>query len=320
MTRHTLVLLASAASAVAALLVGCPACSPAGNQVARVQGSVTANDLLSAPVPAVCGHKAGRLVHGIQPGISETHGYMQLAWLGGGVKAKAALLAFGTLNGAREVDAATLLSCSAGTAPWPQVIVFYAHGPTLLGWAYLTDFNLPGIGAPQVTNVHQIVYRNGGIYTEWSTQEAGDGPSYSSLDYSATLRLSGHTIVASDLVGITERQTVNEFLDDLRHGNQAAASLLVAAYGVSVTAASQFHSYPSALAAVPKCYGLADILSGMPRPLAALFKRNLDINRLCALPANASDTKWVALGMRRTGYRTWKILWSSIASGSLGRP
>lgn len=282
----------------------------------RSRFSVTAADLLSAPVPAVCRHPAGRLVNGVQPGLPVSQGTMALAWLHDGAAAKAALTAFGDLSGNGSGDAATLLSCDAGGVAWPQVIAFYSPGPALLGWAYLTDFNLPGIQPGENAFARKITYHNGGIDIEWSTQEPGDPGAIDSLDYSATLRLSGHSIVASNLVGTTELQTADTFLDDLRHGDQAAASQL-AAPGVSAQTASLFRTYPSALAAAPQCYGTAD--PNIPAPLAALIDSggsqqvNQNTQRLCALPSTDPGANWVALGLQRTGFRTWQILWSQSA-------
>jgi hypothetical protein len=256
-------------------------------------------------------HKAGKLVDGVQPGIPAGHGSMQLAWLDRGAKSKAASIAFGDLNGDGEGDAATVLDCFAGGVSWPQIIAFYSRGPTLLGWAYLTDFNLPGIRPQENASVRQITYHHGGIDIEWSTQEEGDSAAVSSLDYSATLRLSGHKIVASDLTGTTEQQTANAFLKDLRHGDETAASRL-AAPAVGAKAARQFRAFPSALAATPKCYGLNDMVT-MPA-LAALDPGGpKQVNRMCVLPSTNSGARWIALGMRHTGFRTWQILWSKTA-------
>src|SRR5215475_5138589 len=241
---------------------------------------------------------------------------MQLAWLHSGAEAQTALTALGDLNGDGTGDAATLLNCNAGGVPWPQVIAFYSHGPTLLGWAYLTSFNLPGIQPQENSFARRITYHNGSVDVEWSTQEDGDPAAVSSLDYSAALRLSGHKIAASDLAGTTEQQTVNAFLNDLRRGDQAAASQL-AAPGVGALAASQLRSHPSALAATPRCYGLIDF--SMPASLQALVDAggpaqvNPNTERLCALPSTDPAASWVALGMRHTGFRTWQILWSQTA-------
>lgn len=282
----------------------------------RSRAPVTINDLLSAPVPAVCTHEAGQLVNGAQPDIPANHGSMELAWLHRGSKARTSFTALGDLNGDGIADAATLLNCFAGGVPWPQVIAFYSHGPTLLGWAYLTDFNLPGHQQGENAYAWQITYRNGGVGIDWSTQDNGDPAAISSLDYSATLHLSGHKIVTSNLAGTTELPTVSTFLSDLRSSDQADASQL-AAPGVGAQAASQFRSYPSALAATPKCYGLNDFT--MPAPLQALIDAggpaqvNPDTERLCALPSTDPGANWVALGMRHTGFRTWQILWSKTA-------
>ena len=279
----------------------------------KTRFSVTATDLLSAPVPAVCRHPAGKLVNGIQPGIPVNQGTMALAWLHGGAVAQAALTAFGNLSGNEPGDAATILNCNAGGVAWPQVIAFYSPGPTLLGWAYLTNFNSPGIQPGENALARKITYRNGGIDIEWSTQEPGDPGAIESLEYSATLRLSGHRIVASNLVGNTELQTVNTFLEYLRRGDQTAASQL-AAPGVGAEAASLFRTYPSALAAAPKCYGTAD--PNIPAPLAALIDSggpqqvNQNTQRLCALPSADPGASWIALGLYHTGFRTWQILWS----------
>ncbi len=283
----------------------------------KSRGPVTASELLSAPVPAVCRHAAGHLVDGIQPGIPANQGSMQLAWLHGGTKAESAFTAFGDLNGDGTGDAATLLNCNAGGVAWPQVIAFYSHGPALLGWADLTDFNLPGIQPQENAFARRITYHDGGVDIEWSTQDEGDAAATSSLDYSATLRLSGHKIVAFNLVGTTERQTMNRFLDDLRRGDQSAADQL-AAPGMGAETASLLRSHPSALAATPRCYGLNDYFT-MPAPLGALIdpggpaQVNPSPDRLCAVPSTDPGANWIAFGLRHTGYRTWQILWSDTA-------
>jgi pimeloyl-ACP methyl ester carboxylesterase len=281
---------------------------------------VTAQELLSAPVPASCEHAAGRLVNGLLPGIPANHGEMQLAWLNTSLLSKSAGTAFGDLNSDGMGDAATVLYCNAGGVSWPDVIAFYAQGQAglkLLAWAYITNFNLPGIRGQENGFVRQIRYQEGAVYAEWSTQDNGDAAATSTLDYSATLRLSGGKIIATNLVGVTERQTVLRFANDLRVGNKTAADAS-AAPGVGEEAASLFRSYPSALNAAPTCYGLNDVFA-MPTPLANLIDQggsgqvNQDTERLCAFPSTDPGADWVALGMHRTGWRTWQVLWAQSA-------
>ena len=324
--NESLARLAGTGTAVIALLVGLLGCSSAhthqdshGKQPSthylNSRAPVTMKGLLSAPVPAACTHKAGKLVNGVQPGIPANHGRMALAWLDRGPKTKATLTAFGDLSGGERGDVATVLECNAGGVAWPEIVAFYSPGPTLLGWAYLTNFNLPGVRYEENAYAWQITNRHGGIYVEWSTQDEGDPGAVSSLDYSATLRLSGHKIVASNLIGTTEAETANAFLKDLVHGDEAAASRL-AAPTVAATAASQFRTFPSALTATLKCYGLNDT---MPGPLAAVIDQgelkqiSPTPDRLCTLRSTDPGARWIALGMRHTGFRTWQILWSKVA-------
>ena len=229
---------------------------------------MTAEDLLSAPVPAVCTHKAGKLVHGAQPGIPADHGVTELAWLDRGPQIKAALTAFGNLSGGGGGDAATVLACNAGGVPWPDIIAFYSPGPKLLGWVTSTEFNLPRIHAQENASALKISYRRGEIEAGWSTQQEGDPAAISSLDYSATLRLSGHKITASNLTGTTSspRHTRSWRICATAAGPQQQLATPTAV----AEAAILIRSFPSTLTATPKCYGLNDQFT-MPAPLAALI-------------------------------------------------
>ena len=131
------------------------------------RGPVTAQELLSAPVPASCEHQAGRLGRRRPAGIPANHGQMQLAWLNSTLLSESVGTAFGDLNGDGTGNAATVLYCNAGGVAWPDVIAFYAQGQAglkLLAWTYVTDFNLPGIQEQENGFVRQIRYQNGAVY------------------------------------------------------------------------------------------------------------------------------------------------------------
>jgi pimeloyl-ACP methyl ester carboxylesterase len=284
------------------------------------RAAATAQELLSAPVPASCRHPAGRLVNGVLPGIPVNHGEMQLAWLNSSPLSESAGTAFGDLNGDGTGDAAAVLYCTAGGVSWPEIIAFYTQGQgrlRLLGWTYITHFNLPGIQGQENGFVRRIRYQDGAVHAEWSTQDNGDAAAVSTLDYSATLRLSGGKIIATNLLGVTERQTVLEFASDLRAGNTAAADALAAA-DAGEQAASLFRSHPSTLNAAPTCYGMNDVFT-MPTPLANLLDQggpdqvSPETERLCAFPSTDPGAGWIALGMQRTGWRTWQVLWAHSA-------
>jgi serine/threonine-protein kinase len=299
------------------LASGTPPASPSAT-VSTPRAHVTAQDLLSAPVPASCQHPAGRLVNGTLPGIPANRGVMELAWTGNPrILTESAATAFGDLNGDGTSDAAAVLYCYAGGVSWPEIIAFYAPGPRLLAWTYITAFNLPGIPAQENAFFRRISYTGGAVYAEWSTQDNGDPAALSTLDYSATLKLAGGKIVATNLAGVTERQTALAFAGDLRAGNQAAAGRLAAA-GVGGQAAGLFKSYPSAFSAAPTCYGTGDTFT-MPAPLATLITQggpgqvSQATERLCAFPSTDPGASWVALGMEKTGWRTWQVMWARSA-------
>ncbi|WP_052270290.1 lipase/acyltransferase domain-containing protein [Streptomyces sp. MUSC 125] len=272
----------------------------------RSRQPVTASSLLSAPVPAACGHPAGKLSSGKLPGVPKGRGVMGLAWVTTG-QPRADLLTFGDLDGDGTGDAAAALYCDAGGVPWPEIIAFYGPGSTLIGHISLSDINLPGHEAGENALVHRLRYTAKGVVVQWSTQQDGAPGASATLDYTATLRWNGHAITASGLTATTERSTVDRFLRALRDHDTITASSL-AADGVAEEAVSQFRSYGDALAATPDCLGpnsdfppsaegLPDV--GGPAYVAA--------TRYCLLPTTAGGATYVVLGMDKTGFQRWQV-------------
>ncbi|MDG5808734.1 alpha/beta hydrolase [Streptomyces ossamyceticus] len=267
---------------------------------------VTARSLLSAPVPAACGHRAGKLVDGKLPGIPEIHGVMGLSWVETD-RPRSDLVAFGDLNRDGASDAAATLYCNAGGVSWPEIIAFYERGPTLLGSVSLSTINLPEHEPGQNAHVHRLRYADGGVVTQWSTQQDGDPAASATLDYTATLRWDGNAVAASGVSATTERATVGRFLSALRRNDTSAASAM-AAPGVGANSAERFRVYPHALAAEPTCYGPN---SDFP-PNAGGFgsigvPEIVDAERYCLLPTSAEGGEYVVLGMAKTGFQRWQV-------------
>jgi pimeloyl-ACP methyl ester carboxylesterase len=274
---------------------------------------VTATDLLSAPVPASCQHKAGTLRNGKLPGIPADRGVMRLAWkLGSESAQQGNLLVLGDLTGDGVGDAAAVLYCDAGGVPWPEMVSFYTHGPTLLGTVFLDDVNLPGHDPGENALVHQLRYRNSAVTVGWTTQQNGDPGAFGTLDYSATLRWNGSKIVVSGLTGTTEQQTVDQFMSDVSHGDLTSANDL-AAPGVAAETANQLRFYPTAARSRATCYGM--IALDLPPAVAseAALANAGTVHRLCLLPAGISVASWIVLGMRHTGFRQWRVEWFNVA-------
>ncbi len=277
----------------------------------RVLAPVTFKDLLSAPVPAICEHTAGKLSAGAQPRIPQYEGATELAWLATAQPQRSQLTAFGSLGGGIRNGAAVVLDCNAGGVPWPQVVAFYGPGPTLLGWAYLTNFSLPGKTPGQDTEVWRISYHDEGISAEWSTQDDGDAAATSTLDYSAELRLVDGKVIATGLAGTTELPTAQRFLRDLRTDDEAGAARL-ATSGVAAAAATQLKGQSAVLSGTLTCFGGTSI--NVPATVAPLLDYgsatavNPMPDRTCVLPAKPK-WQWVVLGMRHTGFRKWQVAW-----------
>jgi hypothetical protein len=278
---------------------------PAGHLAARQP--VSAGSLLSAPVPAACGHKAGRLSGGRLPGIPAHHGSMRLAWIDGGHRED--LLALGDLDGDGTGDAAATLECDAGGVPWPELIAFYKPGPALLGAVGLGGINAPGHEPGENATVQRLRYAGGAVTAEWSTQEDGDPAAEANLDYTAVLRWNGHRITVSGLTASTERRTVDAFLGDLRRSDPAAAGKL-AAPGVAAEAAALLDSHPDARHATPACYGANS--PDLPAAAASLAdtagpRWARDADRVCLLPTAAHGDHDIALALHKTGFRKWRV-------------
>lgn len=271
---------------------------------------VTAADLLSAPVPASCQHKAGTLVNGKLPGIAPHDGEMELAWMGGSTAAQRDLLVLEDLTRDGVGDAAAVLYCNAGGVSWPEMVSFYTHGPTLLGTVFLDEVNLPGRQPGENDHVHRLRYHNGAVEAEWTTQQEGDPAANATLDYAATLRWNGSRIVVSGLTGTTERQTVDQFVADVARGDLAAASAL-AAPGVAEQTADQLRQYPAAAHARATCYGGSSLyLLSASENDPALAANVGTADRLCLLPAGSASPNWIVLGMGHIGFRHWRVEWS----------
>jgi pimeloyl-ACP methyl ester carboxylesterase len=277
---------------------------------------VTAADLLSAPVPASCRHEAGDLSNGRLPGIPPQQGEMGLKWvLWSDPARRADLMVLGDLTGDGVGDAATVLYCNAGGVSWPEMVSFYTHGPTgptLLDTVFLDDVNLPGHEPGENDLVRRLRYRAGAVAVEWTTQQTGDPGAFGTLDYSATLRWNGRKIVVSGLVGTTEQDTVARFMAQVARGELAAAGKLAAPAAVT-DASNHLRAYPAAARAQARCYGriafdLPDAVESNPE-----ITNETEAVRKCLLPTQGSPMSWVVLGMDRTGYRQWRVIWSRLS-------
>jgi pimeloyl-ACP methyl ester carboxylesterase len=91
---------------------------------------LSAADLQSAPVPALCEFPAGKLVDGQLPGQPVSAGHPPTLVTTALDGAGAELVALGDLDLNGRGDAAAVVNCNAGGVGWPDNIVFWSAGPT----------------------------------------------------------------------------------------------------------------------------------------------------------------------------------------------
>ena len=116
-----------------------PATPPPGALALPTVASLTVEELESAPVPSACGHPAGTLVYGELPLVPDGTGGVWLSRDEEGLPRHLETTLAGT-----GPELLVLLDCSQGGVAWPQVVVLYGHGPTVLGWLDLGAVQLPG--------------------------------------------------------------------------------------------------------------------------------------------------------------------------------
>ena len=282
---------------------------PAAAGVHARAASVTAADLLVAPVPANCRHPAGKLSDGILPGIPKNEGRMRLAWIGDETR-KPDLLALGDLTGDGVGDAAAVLYCDAGGVSWPEMIGFYAPGPRLLGTVFLDRVNLPGHEPGENATVNKITYKRGVVHAGWTTQQKGDAGCCPTLDYTADLTWNGSTITTSNLSTVSESDTAARFLSEVRQGRSSQAAALAGADVVD-WAVDLARTEPGPFAAVPACRGRLDDL---PPSISSLVTPGMgnhadDTDRVCYVQGTSG---YLTLGMKRLGFGRWQVGWIGI--------
>lgn len=155
-------------------------------------GAVTMQDLLFAPVPALCGHDSGNLVNGKLPPQDSHRGQVWIAkrYDQPGEPYK---VAFGSLTGEDNIDAAMVTNCSAGGVPWPETVQLYTAGPTRLG----------GVNLGDITHSREVVgdlsISDGLVHVTWLANGPQDAECCPSIQMAADLRWDGLTVSAENV-------------------------------------------------------------------------------------------------------------------------
>lgn len=167
--------------------------APAAEQ-ARPAPSPT--ELLGAPVPSACGHPAGTLENGRLPGIPQQEGYVAISTDSSGVVTPTLEDA---LPDGTPVTFATL-TCSQGGVEWPEIIVAYAAGPTLVGYVDLAEVAFPGIEGAEHAGVDSWDVRDVGL---GMTLKTYDGAGSNIYTWQGFLDYENGGLVLNDLMQVS---------------------------------------------------------------------------------------------------------------------
>lgn len=158
-----------------------PASPPTGGTV------VTLQDLLSAPVPALCQHDPGNLVNGKLPPQDSHPGPVMVAKRND-LPDTPYKVAFGSLTAADNIDAAMVTDCGAGGVPWPETVQLYTAGPTRLG----------GVDLGDITHSREVVtdlsISGGLVHVNWLANAPSHAECCPSIMMAGDLRWDGLTV------------------------------------------------------------------------------------------------------------------------------
>ncbi|MBO3746108.1 hypothetical protein J5X84_08535 [Streptosporangiaceae bacterium NEAU-GS5] len=146
-------------------------------------------DLLRAPVPASCRHKAGRLVAGHlplrHPKGGADPGFATVLRSHGSHFLVKPVLADLTHDGKSELSG--VLLCSAGGVTWPELVMVYERGPKLLGFVNLGD-----VTKAEHSDVTSMSAKHGDLRLTWKSY---DGCCFQVHKHSATVHWTGSKLV-----------------------------------------------------------------------------------------------------------------------------
>lgn len=162
--------------------------------------SVTAADLRNAPVPPLCTHPGGRLVHGALPGLDVSQGYefiLAPGTKGLGVGGRYTRPVMSDLTGDGAGEAVAVLQCSAGGVSWPDTVLVYGPGPRLLGALDLFKLAPVKLAPVEHAGVSSLKLEKGGVRVSFETYQ---GCCYLRASWSVHFKVHGDQLVLGPLV------------------------------------------------------------------------------------------------------------------------
>jgi hypothetical protein len=159
--------------------------------------AVTFDDLLRAPVPALCQHDPGNLVHGQ---LRPQEGHLGDVGIALNYNTGAYKVAFGDLTGGAG-DAAMVTDCDAGGVSWAETVQLYTAGPQLniAGPTRLGGIDLSDLSHGGSEVVIDLAISDGVAHVTWMANGPNDAACCPTVKMMADLRWDGSTVVAQNV-------------------------------------------------------------------------------------------------------------------------
>ena len=196
------------------------------------------------------------------------------------------LAAFGDITGDDVPEAAVVAYCNAGGVAWPEYVLVYSSGPTLLGSVNLADLTT----FPERATVSTISYAGGCFDIAWSSTREGDPGCCGTLDVTASVVFDGQ-VEATDVQLHDETQLLQAL--SAAAGDPAAIAALYVAGADTSSATLMADNIPPSLDGYT-CFGALDA------PFAPGQAGAVDAERACVFNG-------FLLSLVRVDFGSWRI-------------
>ena len=262
-------------------------------------------DPLTAEVPSLCGHPAGRFVNGALPVDASRMGDAYV------MKYRAGQIMWANLErpvkSTDTITAVLAVGCNKGGVAWPDSILAYNRSAELIG--HVTLDAVTGGGRERLNS---LTLADEVISARWATEGEGDAACCGTIIASSnfTLDPGRMRLVAGEVSRANEEQPLNSLLEAINAADKNAAARYAKVEAVDALASvrdleGNLHLH--------RCYGLQNS-KDMPAAALKLFKKSDasgnvglapgdGIVRLCVVVAESKKT--MVIGYSREDPEQW---------------
>lgn len=261
------------------------------------QAPLTMDALLTAPVPSLCDHPAGRLVDGSLPGVPANRGGVRLAGFDG-ARWKDRALATTWVGSDGRPYAAAVVDCNQGGVSWPQRVLVYTEGLKLVGAFDLAE--VLGEGRQSV----QSLSRDGDSLSlkVANTYQSGDAACCGTLDHLLTITVGDGRASTAIARTYDERATAQSAFTALVEGDEAELAKYFAP-GNLLRSRREVYGGGGGQATWNPVGGCR---AGSEASATGLRGFSGEVHRVCQV--EAKDGSWSGvIALEKAGFGQWKV-------------